>query len=110
MGATAIVAETSSFDGLYKPSGAEFENWDCKTVGEDRGAFEIDGNVVISLERYCTLSNPVNVSRMSAVLFDAECAVEGTEYAERIMLMPSNIGVFHVTDNFVAEWQRCETK
>ena len=65
---------------------------------------------MISLERYCTLSNPVNVTEMSAVLFDAECAVEGTEYAERIMLMPSNIGVFHVTDNFVAEWHRCETK
>jgi hypothetical protein len=107
LGATGVAADTSAFDGIYKPRGSNFESWDCKTIGQDGGAVAIDGNVLRGVETYCKLNNPVNVNGMSAVLFDAECAGEGYEWAERVMFMTADFGIYYITDKFVAEWQSC---
>ena len=40
---SAAMADTSIYDGLYRPFGSEFESWDCKSVGIDGGAMEIQG-------------------------------------------------------------------
>jgi hypothetical protein len=111
LGATDVLAQTSNpFGGLYKPRGAEFANWDCETVGQDGGAISINGYEMRGVESFCSLTNPVRVNGMSAMLFDAECAGDGGEWKERIMLMVADFGVYYITDKFVAEWQNCAIK
>ena len=109
-GATSVLADTSVFDGLYKPRGSEFESWDCKTVGSDGGAMSIDNNILRGVESYCSLNNPVNVNGMNAVLFDADCAGEGYEWTDRVMFMSADFGVYYITDKFVSEWQSCSSQ
>ncbi len=96
-----------SLDGKYRPAGEEYSGWDCKNIGSDGGALAIEGNVIFGVESACTLNNPVNVNGMNAVLYDAQCAGEGYEWSERVMLMETDRGVYNITDKFVAEWQRC---
>lgn len=106
---TAKPAELlNDLDGLYKPRGAEFSNWDCKSVGEDRGAISISGNVLTLTEEACTLSNPTSVDGTAAVSFDAACAVEGTEYEAKVSLQKTNFGVVFGGDGFFEEWESCE--
>jgi len=107
LAATNLAAQSNSFDGLYKPRGADYANWDCRTVGQDSGAIEIQNYEIWGVESLCRLNNPIPVNGMSAVLFDAECAGEGYEWTERVMLMSADFGVYHITDSFVAEWQNC---
>jgi len=107
LAATNVAAQSNSFDGLYKPRGAEYANWDCKTVGQDGGAIAIKNGEVWGVESMCTLNNLVPVNGMSAVLFDADCAGEGSEWTERVMLMNADFGVYYITNSFVAEWQNC---
>lgn len=110
VGATSVNADTTNFDGVYKPVGEEFSHWDCKTVGQDGGAISIKNNVFRGIENRCRLNNPTNVNGMSAILFDAECAGEGSEWTQRIMLMQSDFGVYYITDQFVATWQKCPSQ
>jgi len=110
LAATNVTAQTDSFDGIYKPRGTEYANWDCKTVGQDGGAVAIKNGKIWGVESLCTLKNPVQVNGISGTLFDAECAGEGNEWAERVMLMNADFGVYYITDRFVAEWQSCSIK
>jgi hypothetical protein len=108
MSATTAAAQSDSFDGVYKPIGAEFGTWDCKAVGQDGGAVAIQDGKLLGVEMTCALKSPSPVDGMSAILFDAECAGEGYEWTEPVMLMDADFGIYYITDSFVAEWQSCE--
>lgn len=99
---------TTKFDGLYKPRGEQFAHWDCSTVGQDGGAFGINGNRLTLIEEACTLTNPEQVSGSDAVSFNAQCAIEGTEYEAQISLRKTDFGVVFSGDGFSAEWLSCD--
>ena len=105
--ATSTLAQSYPFDGLYKPRGADYENWDCQIVGQDRGAISIKGDELRGIESQCRLLKPTSVNGMDAVLYDMECAGEGEKWTERVMFMKAEFGVYYIINNFVAEWQSC---
>ena len=103
-----IQAVAGPFDGLFRPNYDWAESWDCKSVGRDGGAMAIDGEKVWGIDNPCTLSDPVEVRGMSAVLYDLTCAGEGEPYSERAMIMAHPFGVYVVTDGLVLDWLRCD--
>lgn len=98
-------AAATPFDGIYRPAGMDW--WSCQDVGMDGGAVAVRNNVLYGVESYCELTNPTNVRGISAVLYDAVCAAEGSEYSYRVMLMTHPEGIFVVQDGFVADWRQC---
>ena len=102
-GVTSVLADTSVFDGLYRPCGSEFGYWDCKSIGRDGGALAIYESVLSGVESNSKLNNPINIRGMSAVLFDRECAGEGEEWKALVMLMAADFGVYVITDNYASE-------
>ncbi len=67
----------------------------------------IQGNVLIKTENGCTLTDPVRVNGMNAILYNGKCAIEGTEYSERVMLMKNEHGVYVIRDGFVLDLIHC---
>jgi len=104
----AAPAAAGPFDGLYYPGIALPGAWDCKTLGMEGGAVGVQGDQLIGVENTCTLTNPVEVRGMAAVLYDEECAGEGETTTARVMLMTSDEGLYVIRDGFVADWLRCE--
>ena len=105
--AVATSAAAGPFDGLYRPSEAWAEGWDCQSVGSDGGAISVQGDQFHGVENLCRLTNPVAVNGMSAVLYDAECSGEGETYAKRMMLMLVPDGLAVIEDGFVHTLARC---
>lgn len=103
---TPAVAEP--FDGLYRPDTPEAESWDCKTVGVDGGALAIEGDVLKGVESQCKLTNPVAVTGMDAILYDAECAGEGETYSYRVMIMRLAEGLALIEDGYVNQLKACK--
>ena len=95
------------FDGIYRPNYDFAANWNCTDIGADHGAMAIQGNVLIETESGCTLADPIRVNGMNAILFNGMCAIEGTEYSERVMLMKSEHGVYVIRDGFVLDLIHC---
>jgi hypothetical protein len=102
------VALAGPFDGLYRPNYDWASAWDCKSVGEDGGALEVNGDTMSAVGNVCTLSAPVDVTGMTAVLYDASCTGEGGETEGRIMLMKHEFGIYVIRDGLVLDWLRCE--
>jgi hypothetical protein len=96
------------FDGLYRPDQPWAEGWDCQTVGSDGGALSIKDDLFQGVENQCRLTNPVPVTGMDAILYDAECAGEGETYSYRLMLMRTPEGVAMIEDGSVVPLARCE--
>jgi hypothetical protein len=95
------------FDGVYRPDQPWAENWDCVSVGSDGGALAIEGGIFKGVESQCQLTNPVPVTGMDAILYDAECASEGETYSYRMMLMRLPEGVAVIEDGFVSQLKSC---
>ena len=95
------------FDGLYHP--AHMNSWSCRSdqVGRDGGAIAIQGDVLTSVEGSCRLTNPTVVRDMNAVLYDAACFVEGSEFNYRLMLLGHTQGVYMINNDGVFELERC---
>lgn len=103
----AAPAFTGPFDGIYQPAGYQ---WSCRSeqIGMDSGALAIQGDVLRGVENYCRLTRPTPVRDMNAVLYDAVCSAEGSQYSERVMLMRHPHGVYVMRDGSVADWRRCQ--
>lgn len=110
LGATNVAAQTDRFDGIYKPRGAEFSNWNCKNIGEDGGAVAVKNGEIWGVESLCQLSKPLPINGMDAVLYDADCGGEGEQWTERVMLMKADFGIYLIKDSFVSEWESCPIK
>lgn len=95
------------FDGIYRPDQPFAENWDCQSVGQDGGALSVQGDIYTGVENQCRLTNPVQVTGMDAVLYDAECAGEGETYSYRLMLMRLPDGIAVIQDGSVNELLTC---
>lgn len=95
------------FDGLYRPNYDWALAWDCTTVGVDGGALAVENDTLTAVDNSCTLSDPVEVRDMEAVLYDAECSGDGGASAGRIMLMAHDFGLYVIRDGFVLDWIRC---
>ncbi|AZL59777.1 hypothetical protein EI545_13595 [Tabrizicola piscis] len=105
MGAAPLAA--GPFDGIYRPDYAWAEGWDCQSVGQDGGALAVQGDVFTGVENQCSLTNPVPVTGMDAILYDAQCAGEGESYSYRIMLMRLPEGIAVIQDGSVSELRTC---
>lgn len=105
---TPFAAMAGPFDGLYRPNFDWAESWDCTSVGMDGGAMAIDGDTLSGIDNPCTLSDPVEVRGLSAVLYDLTCAGEGEPYSQRAMIMTHPFGVYVITDGQVLDWLRCD--
>ncbi|MCC5985881.1 MAG: hypothetical protein JJU42_16110 [Rhodobacteraceae bacterium] len=106
---TAFAAPALAFDGLYRP-GPEWggDSWDCETVGMDGGAIAVQGDRFIGVENFCTLSDPVDVRGMDAVLYDATCEGEGETYTYRMMLHRTFDGIAVISEGVASNLIRCE--
>ena len=105
-----LAAAAGPFDGLYRPNYDWASAWDCASVGIDGGALAVEGETLKAVENTCTLTDPVEVRDMAAVLYDASCTGEGGESQGRIMLMTHDFGIYVVRDGFVLDWIRCEAE
>ena len=89
--AGSALADTSRFDGTYAiDPGVQ----GC-VVGEGDvpgAAIRIEGGQFFGVESVCQLADPTNIRGMDAMLFDLQCAGEGTEWSERILLMKMDDG------------------
>jgi hypothetical protein len=106
----AIVAlqtftQTNTFDGLFRPKGEEFSNWNCESIGQDGGAYSISGLKVILTEEVCTLSNPIKMSEY--MIFDAKCEFEGFKRNIQIGIKRAEFGAILEIGGVRAEWQNC---
>lgn len=95
------------FDGLYRPNYDWALAWDCKSVGENGGALEVSGLTLRAVDNTCTLSDPVEIRDMAAVLYDAKCSGAGGARRGRIMLMAHEFGIYVIRDGFVLDWISC---
>jgi hypothetical protein len=100
---TAMLA--GPFDGLYRPDG--LDGWDCQSVGQDGGALSVQDDTFHGVENLCRLTNPVPVTGMDAILYDADCAGEGETYRYRMMLMRLPEGLAVIEDGYVNVLKRC---
>ena len=67
----------------------------------------IRDSIYTGVENQCRLTNPVQVTGMDAVLYDAECAGEGETYSYRLMLMRLPDGIAVIQDGSVSELLTC---
>ena len=95
------------FDGVYRPDQPWAEGWDCQSIGQDGGALAVQGDIFTGVENQCKLTNPVPVTGMEAILYDAECAGEGELYSYRIMLMRLPEGLAVIEDGNVNQLVSC---
>jgi hypothetical protein len=101
-------AVAGPFDGLYRPDQTWAEGWDCVTVGTDGGALAVRDDTFFGVETSCALTNPVPVTGMDAVLYDAQCSAEGETVSYRMMLMRLPGGLAVIEDGFVNVLKACE--
>ncbi len=92
---------------LFRPVTSQTSQWSCTvdSLGQDGGALGLSETEMVGIATNCTLSNPVQIRDMDAVLYDAQC--RGETAPRRTMIMPSLAGVYIIQNNFVTEWQRC---
>ena len=100
-------AAAGPFDGLYRPNYDWALAWDCESVGRDGGALEVADETLTAVENSCTLSDPVEIRGMAAVLYDASCVGDGGASEGRIMLMAHEFGIYVIRDGFVLDWITC---
>lgn len=100
------VVLATPYDGIYR----QVANADCALVGVDGGSIEIRDGLFHGVETQCRMVNPVNVVNMDATLYDMECAGEGTQWAERAMVMHSadRQGIIMVWNGYAFRYDRCE--
>lgn len=102
LSASGVIA--GEFDGTY----ALNSKWDCKAIGMDHGAWQIKDNKMEMTETNCTMSKPVNVRNMGAVLFDLACVQSEFEWTSRVMLMHTDDGLLAISKGGDAtQWKRC---
>ena len=102
-----LPALAGPFDGLYRPNYDWAKSWDCVSIGADGGALSVAGETLRAVDTTCTLSDPVEIRGMAAVLYDAACAGEGGANEGRIMLMAHDFGLYVIRDGFVLDWIAC---
>lgn len=106
--AATVAQADDGFDGLYRPAGPQFENWSCEDIGLDGGAFSVQGQQLVMVERWCELNAATAIRDMDAVLYDATCFTEGDTTTERLMLMRiGDGGLALIRDGRVDEWDEC---
>ena len=89
----AASAWAGPYDGRYRPDHPSGDNWDCKTIGKDRGAILLTSDIFFALGTRCTLRNARSVARMDATLYDAICRADGEPWERRIMIMKREGGI-----------------
>lgn len=73
----------------------------------DGGALLIEEDRLTGVETYCRLSRPTPVRDMPAILYDASCSSEGTDYNYRLMIMAKRYGVYLISETGVTVWHLC---
>ena len=68
----------------------------------------IEGDVFKGVENQCRLTNPVPVTGMDAMLYDADCAGEGETYSYRLMILRVPGGLAVIEDGTVNLLKSCE--
>ncbi|MFV2033589.1 MAG: hypothetical protein ACC631_00510 [Halocynthiibacter sp.] len=97
-------ALAGQFDGVYRQRAGA----DCTKIGEDGGALKIADNVFYGVQSQCTMTRPVNVRGMNAVLFDMQCSSEGINWFERALFMTAaDTGLIMVWNGYAFKYDRC---
>lgn len=102
-----LAAPAGPFDGRYRPNYDWAESWDCKSAGVPGGALMISGDTYLAPGADCTLSNPVEVRDMTAVLYDISCKSPDGPERQRVMILAHEFGIYVVADGLVLDWLRC---
>ncbi len=102
-----VAAAAGPFDGLYRPNYDWASAWDCTSVGIDGGALAVEGETLRAVDNSCTLTDPVDIRDMEAVLYDAACTGAAGASEGRIILMLHDFGIYVIRDGFVLDWIRC---
>jgi hypothetical protein len=99
----AAQAAPVDVDGLYMMT----PEADCAVLGVG-GALKIEDGVFYGAESQCDMQNPVELRDMRGALYDMQCKGEGTEWAERAMVMrAADDGLILVWDGYAFHYQQC---
>lgn len=103
-----LAAAAGPFDGLYRPNYDWAKAWDCKSIGQKEGALSVKDGRLEAAGTACVLTDPVEVTGMEAVLYNAACTGETGETEGRVMLMRHEFGIYVIRDGLVLDWIGCE--
>ena len=105
MASVAIAEEElGSFDGVYR----QVAGADCTRIGEEGGALKVEDNIFIGVGSQCTMTSPVSVRDMNAVLYDMECEGEDAHWTERVLFMKAvDSGLIMVWNGYAFKYDSC---
>lgn len=91
-------------DGVYKLTA----DASCNLIGEVGGALMIRDDVLHGIGSQCRMMNRLPVRNMEADLVDMRCVGEGTEWAERALVMRGAEGdLILVWNGYAFTYPRC---
>ncbi|HHC29848.1 MAG TPA: hypothetical protein ENK80_04705 [Rhodobacterales bacterium] len=103
-----LAAPAGPFDGRYRPNYDWAESWDCRSAGAPGGALMISGDTYLAPGANCTLSDPVEVRDMTAVLYDIACDGPDGPERQRVMILAHAFGIYVIAEGLVLDWLRCD--
>lgn len=99
------LAFADQFDGVYKQT----THSECALIGVDGGALEIKDGIFHGVEMQCRMVNPVDITDMTAIIYQMECSGAGQTWTERSILMDDAdaTGIIMVWNGYAFRYERC---
>ena len=96
----------SPYDGVYKQT----VHSECALVGVEGGSLKIENEIFYGVEVECRMTNPVEIERMDATVYDMACIGEDTTWEERVIMMldAQDPGIYMIWDGYAFRYERCE--
>ena len=98
-------AQEHSFDGLWRADPATA----CVHTGDDDTALKVEDDTLYGASTACSMSNPVDVTDMQAVLYDMTCEADDDTFDGRAMFMKAaDGGLLLIWDGYAFKYDACE--
>lgn len=102
--APAALAQELSFEGLWRAN----PTTDCAYTGGEGTALKVEDGVLYGVGNQCTMTSPVDVRDMQAVLYDMDCEGEDDDFVERAMFMEAaDGGLYLIWDGIAFKYDAC---
>lgn len=112
LSAGTSVAYSNPFIGTYLPQSAKEDGQSCQSLAgsfDGKTPYRIDEGWIEYLEAGCYLKKPKDIGG-GAIRYSANCAVEGSEYTEKLTIAPVDKGILLRGDGWEEYWQLCSAE